>query len=102
MTHTLIAYHEPGRTDLPLVPASRSRDWLDHGARHGRRCLPLTMANHAGWFLLNNHPLTAVWGGDPEPESLTVKYDGDHLPRFRAHSNFGFGVLSFMVPYLLR
>jgi hypothetical protein len=102
MSLPLIAYHEPGGADLPLVPASRRRDWLDSGARHGRRCLPLTIANEAGWFVLNNRPFTAVWGGDPGPDSLTVEYDDDPPPRFRAHTQFGFGVLSIMIPYLFR
>jgi hypothetical protein len=102
MSLPLIAYHESGGADLPLVPASRRRDWLDDGARHGRRCLPLTMANEAGWFVLNNRAFTAVWGGENQPNSLSVEYDDDPPPRFRAHTHFGFGVLSIMVPYLFR
>jgi hypothetical protein len=101
MSLPLIAFHEAGRTDLPLVPAPRQRDWIDFGARHGRRCLPLAVANEAGWFVLNNQAFTAVWGGDDKAESLTVEYDGTP-PRFRAHSQFGFGVISFMIPYLFR
>jgi hypothetical protein len=102
MSLPLIAYHEPGSADLALVPASRQRDWIDFGARHGRRCLPLAIANEAGWFVLNNRPFTATWNGDDAADGLRVEFDDDAPPRFRAHSHFGFGVLSFMIPYLFR
>jgi Family of unknown function (DUF6065) len=102
MSLPLIAYHEARGADLPLVPASRRRDWLDNGARHGRRCLPLTMANEAGWFVLNNRGFTAVWSGENDTEAVSVDYDDDLAPHYRAHSQFGFGVVSFMVPYLFR
>lgn len=102
MSLPLIAYHESGGADLPLVPAPRLRDWIDFGARHGRRCLPLAIANEAGWFVLNNRPFTARWNGDNAADAVSVEYDEDPPPRFRAHSQFGFGVLSFMIPYLFR
>jgi Family of unknown function (DUF6065) len=98
----LIAYHQsPAKPDMPIVPGSRVRSWIEEDARHGRHCLPLMMANQCGWFLLNNHAFTARWHGEPSPDSLEVVYD-DTAPRFRAHSAFGHGILSFMVPYLFR
>ena len=102
MSHPLIAFHEAGRTDLPLVPAGRKRDWIDLDARHGRHCLPLVMANQAGWWVLNNRSFTATWSGDAATEAIQIEYDGPAPPQFRAHSQFGHGVISFMIPYLFR
>jgi hypothetical protein len=97
----LIAYHQAGRADLPIVPADRVRNWIEEAARHGRHCLPLMMASQCGWMVLNNQPFTALWDGEAWTEGLQVEYDGPQ-PRFRAHSAFGHGILSFMIPYLFR
>jgi hypothetical protein len=98
----LVAYYQPpAQPDMPIVPGARVRSWIDDDARHGRHCLPLIMANQSGWFVLNNHGFTARWDGDRSPDSLTVEYDGPE-PRFRAHSAFGHGIMSFMIPYLFR
>jgi hypothetical protein len=102
MSLPLIAYHERGGADLPIVPATRGRDWIDLGARHGRRCLPLAIANEAGWFVLNNRAFTVTWNGETSADGVTVEYDEDPAPRFRAHTQFGYGVVSFMIPYLFR
>jgi hypothetical protein len=98
----LIAYYEPGHPDdLPIVPAARLRSWIEDAARHGRHCLPLMMASQNGWFVLNNQAFTARWSGEVGANATEVEYDGPE-PRFRAHSAFGHGILSFMIPYLFR
>jgi Family of unknown function (DUF6065) len=97
----IIGYHEPSKLDMPIVPAARVRSWIEDEARHARHCLPLMMANQCGWFVLNNHPFTARWSGETSAGAIEIAYDGPE-PRFRAHSAFGFGVLSFMIPYLFR
>jgi hypothetical protein len=99
---TIVAYHEAGRADLPIVPATRTRDFIELDARHGRHCLPLMMANQNGWFVLNNQPFEATWDGENAAEGLHVRYDSGEDPRFRAHSAFGHGIISFMIPYLIR
>lgn len=96
-----VGYHEPGRADMPIVPAARVRSWIEDDARHGRHCLPLMMGNQDGWFVLNNQGFTARWQGENAASSLEVTYDGP-APRFRAHSAFGHGIMSFMIPYLFR
>ena len=59
---TLIAYPlEPPShlllpPSMPLVPAPLRREWMDTSAdRYAYRCLPLLIANQAGWLALNNH-----------------------------------------------
>ena len=86
---------------MPIVPAARVRSWIEDDARHARHCLPLMMANQCGWMILNNQGFTALWRGEKEKDSLEVHYDGFE-PAFHAHSAFGHGILSFLIPYLFR
>ncbi len=96
----LTAYRvQPGAT-MPLVPAPLERAWLDATAdRFGSRCLPVLIANQAGWFILSNHALDVVWNGGDTIEDLTVTYhEGD--PPYPALSHFGHGILTWHIPYL--
>ena len=87
---------------VPIEPASRWRPWMEQTvARNENRCLPLLVANEAGWFLLNEQPFTATWNGGARPEDLTVRYE-DVKPSHPAISNFGEGILTFRIPYLFR
>jgi hypothetical protein len=87
---------------MPLVPAATSREWMD--ATHSRfayRCLPLLLANQYGWFILNSHPLRVCWSGGDSPEALTLMYLDGERP-FPAVTLFGYGILTFHIPYLFR
>lgn len=98
----LTAYVLDPDAAMPLVPAAPDRDWMRAvPGRAAFRCLPLTMANQAGWFLLSAHTVRAVWDGGASPESLTVAVlsGPDSCP---ALSHFGSGVLSWVPPYLFR
>ena len=87
---------------MKIVPASRWRDWMNGTAlRNANRCLPLLAANEAGWVLLNVRRFTATWSGGDDLDSLTVDYP-DGPPTDRGRSIFGYGILSFGVPYLFR
>lgn len=98
----LIAYHRGARPEMEIVPASRWREWMDRThARNANRCLPLLAANEFGWVLLAQKGFSATWSGDPRPDSLTIAYDGPP-PKHRAESNFGYGIVTFRVPYLFR
>ena len=59
------------------------------------------MADQAGWFVLNSHPLTAIWDGGASPERLRVEYHGGQPP-YPASSHFGHGILTWHLPYLFR
>jgi hypothetical protein len=66
-----------------------------------RRCLPLLMANQAGWWLLNSHPFVVTWNGASDRSNLCVRYlSGD--PPYPAISHFGHGLLTFRLPFLFR
>jgi hypothetical protein len=101
----LVAFH--GRDPLvapEIEPAPRWRDWMNETAgRSANRCLPLLMANEAGWVLKNPAAFTATWDGSDARDAIRVEY-GDACPANQrlASSHFGSGVLTFAVPYLFR
>ena len=98
----LEAYYQGAKPRMAIVPASRWRDWMNATrGRNANKCLPLLMANEAGWFLLNERRFTAEWSGGDRLEDVVVRYDGVK-PTAPAASNFGYGILTFGIPYLFR
>ncbi len=86
--------------EVPIVPASYRRDWMIPHAYH---CLPMTLANQSGWFLLLPHEITAVWDGSDSEKGLTISFPDGKTPDFvMAKSHFGQGIVSFGVPFLFR
>lgn len=99
---TLVAYYRGHRPTIQIVPAPRWRDWMNETeGRSANRCLPLLVANEAGWFLLNDRRFTAEWNGGRTREDLDVRYEGVR-PRHPATANFGHGILTFTIPYVFR
>lgn len=70
-------------------------------ARSATRCLPLLVANEAGWALLNERRFTATWNGGRSPGDVEVRYDGVKAES-AATGIFGDGILTFLIPYLFR
>ena len=102
MNWPLLAYYRGRRPSMEIVPASRWRTWMeDTVGRNANRCLPLLMANEAGWFLLNERRFTVEWSGGEGASSVEVRYDGPRPPS-PAASIFGHGIVSFTIPYLFR
>lgn len=97
----LVAYRL-GDAAMPLVPAPQARAWMDGTRdRFAYRCLPLLIANQAGWVVLNTHTILVTWDGGPRKESIDVQVlRGDGKPPVASH--FGHGVLTWTVPYLFR
>jgi len=70
--------------------------------RWPNRCLPLLVANEAGWVLLNPVAFRATWNGDPSPAGVTIEFiDADPRPH-PVSSHFGHGVVTFGIPYVFR
>lgn len=87
-----------------IIPARASRDWMDHfAARQPYRCLPLTMANAAGWEILCPFDLEVEWNGGPGAEDLVLRSNtaGAHIEGL-AVSHFRAGILTFHTGYLFR
>ena len=97
----LIAY-PISSLEMPLMVAPAGRDWMAATPRHfAKRCLPLLIANRAGWLLISMHTFTVTWGGEESPASLKVQYLSGGAP-YPANSHFGSGILTFTVPFLFR
>jgi len=100
----LVAFYGGDKPSMRIEPAARRRAWMDETAGHwANRCLPLLVANESGWVLLNPLGFTATWDGGTSIESVTVAFDdaaGAQAPAVRSH--FGYGTLTWGVPYLFR
>jgi Family of unknown function (DUF6065) len=99
----LVAFSPEKSFGVKVVPAPRRRGWIDSMRdRWANRCLPLVVANESGWMLLNSHAFEAVWSGDPEPRSVTIRFEEDVPGPHPVQSHFGDGILTWPVPYLFR
>ncbi len=100
---SLIAYG--GMSDLPLpvlAPAAKTRAWMEaQGARFAYRCLPMVIANQAGWLVLSAETVRARWTGGAGTDSVIIRGDGGG-EAVSAQSTFGLGILTFVIPYLFR
>ena len=87
---------------VPLVPAFYKRDWMDETAGgFAYHCLPMTLANQSGWFVLAPHGAAAEWNGGNAPTDLKVTIEG--APEsVHAMSAVGSGILSWTIPYVFR
>ncbi len=98
----LIAFELHPQDDMPIEPAPSDRAWMDQSAnRYAYRCLPLVIANQAGWIIRCPADFSVRWNGGPLITDVKVR-----LPRgsqeARIFSHFGEGVLTFSLPYLFR
>ena len=98
----LTAYVINASVSLPLLPAPRARPWMNAtNERFANRCLPLLIANQAGWILVSGHSLRVSWNGRNDIGGVTVEYLKGGPP-FPASSHFGYGIVTWNVPYLFR
>ena len=102
-TLPLVAFHRGDQPPLQIGPAGRWREWMNATSeRFANRCLPLLMANQAGWVLLNPAPFTASWQGEDSTSSLLIEYPEDTpAPQRIAKSHFGYGILTFQFDLVL-
>jgi hypothetical protein len=104
LENSMIAYRIPGWSRYPeIVPAPAGREWMDTGTKGwANRCLPLRMANQAGWCILNDADFDVIWDGKNGLESLKIlPHDKSREPIF-ANSMFGYGILTISIPFLFR
>jgi uncharacterized protein DUF6065 len=100
-TDEFIAYRVGHRFEMKLTVAPSGRDWMNQTNRDfANRCLPMRIANQAGWVVLNDLPFRAKWIGGAGADAIVFEYSGD--PPYGAISHFGEGVLTFTVPFLFR
>ncbi|MEZ0352732.1 DUF6065 family protein [Mycobacterium sp. pR1184] len=96
----LIAYELHSGHGIELIPARRDRGWMDSThERFANRCLPLLMANQAGWLVMNTARVRARWNGGAGRDCVEFDY-GDSAPTFRPASHFGHGIITWSLPFL--
>ena len=98
----LIAYRVSAGPGHELVPAPLARTWMSE-TRDGfaNRCLPLLVANQAGWLITLPEGVRAVWnGGDRLPDVKVSPINPGGAPH--AGSHFGHGIVTFTIPFLFR
>lgn len=92
---------------VPFEPARKGRVWMDESPnRFAYRCLPLAIANSAGWEMFCPSGFYATWDGGAYKDSIKLQFDDPELNAPAAHafalSHFGSGVLTFHSGLLLR
>lgn len=101
----LTAYVVSDATGWLIEPASLEREWMDQTpSRFAYRCLPLVMANQAGWFVRCPVDFRVRWtGGEGAHDSMEFVF-GEQPERWKnwISSHFGSGVLTFSLPWLFR
>jgi hypothetical protein len=88
-----------------LLPAPSKREWMTATPDgFAYRCLPMTMANHAGWIISCPVSFLAEWTGEEDPHtSLSLRFEetGNRY-RSQIRSHFGSGIITFAIPYLFQ
>lgn len=113
----IVAYSAWG-FGIEVVPAYKRREWMDHAARgFPYACLPMSIANMSGWFVLAPHGCIAKWNGgsapgdmivsipDPPPPPPTSGKGGTWSkapPGVQAQSAVGHGILTWTLGYVFR
>lgn len=99
----LTAYKIYEQGDMWITPATAARQWMaDTSQGYARRCLPLKIANQAGWFILNKVPFRAYWNGGKSNDAIVIKTLEPAEVLHNVCSHFGSGILTFNIPYVFR
>jgi hypothetical protein len=101
---TLTAYTFGHDAGWAIEPSAPTRGWMDRTPqKFAYRCLPLIIANQAGWVVRLPGGVRATWNGKPEPAGVTLAFS-DAPDHFRAQvgTNFGCGIVSFAFPWVFR
>lgn len=98
-----VVVHRTTSAGCSLIPLPRQRAWMtDSPGAFAYRCLPLAIANQAGWGITLSRGFSAKWTGGASAASVRVYFDDDGQTVFPAQTEFGNGILTLEVPYLFR
>ena len=87
---------------MPIIAAPREREWMEETIdRFANRCLPLLMANQSGWVILSSHTVAVTWNGGDSASAMSLEFLDGESP-YPAISVFGYGILTWTIPYLVR
>ena len=84
--------------------ADWQRGWMDATpSRYAYRCLPLTIVNQTGWWIMNPVGFTANWRGQSAPGTIDFRFDHEpDLWKGWINSQFGEGIITWNTPFLFR
>jgi hypothetical protein len=99
-----VAYATTDHHGFVPEPAAAKRAWIEATPnRFARRCLPLTIANHAGWAIRIPFGVRARWNGETAPGNVEIEVlDPAHPARSWVADHFGAGIVTFTIPYVFR
>jgi hypothetical protein len=96
----ITAYEIVDTTGWTLTPAPVQRDWMEIDNGFAYRCLPLTMANSAGWVIGCPVSFVATWSGSPAKGTMRLDCDEPILKHMRGITDhFGNGIVTFNLPW---
>lgn len=100
----LTAFQVSNTADWGLAPSGGKRDWMDASPeKFAYRCLPLVMANQAGWVATCPFDFVARWNGKQEPSGVTLTFpNGEGVSKGHVSPHFGSGIITFSLPWLFR
>jgi hypothetical protein len=100
-SNELTVYRITQQCRMKLEVARSGGEWMnDSNQGFANRCLPMRIANQAGWVVLNDRALRAKWMGGNTQSALMLEQTG--APPYAAISHFGEGILTFKIPFLFR
>ena len=83
---------------LAPIPATKFRDWYEDNQRtkqHVRHCLPLSMANSLGYYILSPGSFIVKWNGDTQEMATITHVDKSSHYEVDAHAANGCFVSGF-------
>jgi len=94
--------HRADGTGWDWSGASPQRDWMS-AAQGKLDCLPLTLANQAGWWVYNPVGFTAVWHGGSEIDDVEFQFDCEpSLWSTYISGRLRCGIITWNTPFLFR
>lgn len=106
----LTAYQTVPPEGFTITPADHARDWMEQSyERSAYRCLPLLIANQAGWVIRNPATVRVRWTGGANLDAIELQRwqpadSADKgLPDYVwPTSHFGSGIITWNLPFLFR
>lgn len=100
----LRAYAIGDVTGWDIEPAGPRREWMDAAPdRIPYRCLPMVMANQAGWVIRSPATFSATWNGGSAMADVKFAFGkGDEAHARTISAHFGLGIITFALPWLFR
>ena len=85
---------------IDVQPAQTKRLWMDQSpGKYAYRCLPLTIANSAGWEIICPDDMVVQWNGGSALKDTKLHFKNG-VPYAKSH--FGGGIVTFFVQAIIK